>query len=168
MYDSASTFMLHNQQALSDQRDRAEYLAKKIGHEPTSWYEFSQSNASPKRSLALRTTVGVAIGAMVGVGAKLIASKYFSSIGSMGSVAIIGGTSTVGGLLGGLSAIEEEGPRQELINKYKLYLDDFERSVAPQQSKSQMVDEKSEVKKLNQVERVQTSRQQVADHTPSI
>lgn len=169
MSDSASLVtyvMLHNQQVLDEQRDRAGYLAKKTGQEPISWYEFSQSNPAPKRSFAQRITVGAAIGAAVGIVAKLIASKYFPNLGAMGTTGIIGGTSAVGGLVGGLSAVEEKGPRQDLINKYKLYLDDFEKTVSRQQSQSQSVVEAEVVPSSDHLGRVQASRQSAAKGNP--
>lgn len=108
-----------NEARLRDLEGRAQFLAKKTGQEPVSWYEFTREVPPEKPKTFANAAIGAGIGAVV--------------LG--GFAAATGGTALVlypalsgavlGGLLGGYHKTENTS-RSRQVDAYEQYLSQFE------------------------------------------
>jgi hypothetical protein len=123
-----------NMEHLNDQRDRANFIAKKTGYEPVSWYEFKQSmpREEPKTvaNMVLGSTIGLAVGLAIGIAFPPILFPLAIS------AAMIGGAA-------GAFTDTENTRRNKLVEKYKDYLDGFEALAGKEQAMTQGIDYKT-------------------------
>jgi hypothetical protein len=118
---------VRNEARLTDLRDRASYLAKKTGQEPTSWYEFKQ-HQPPERQKP-KGIGSLLLGAAVG---GLIGALFFPIAVITVPVGIV-----VGGIVGVNGWSTESTRRASTINNYEAYLDGFEQQAILQRGIAQ-------------------------------
>jgi len=108
-----------NNEKLQDLRDKADFLAKKTGQEPVSWYEFQQNVPKEEphsvRNLGIGAAIGMGLGALVGGGIGMVAAPAIVSLGFLGAI------------MGAFSDTQNRR-RKDLVEKYETYLNAFEKT----------------------------------------
>ncbi len=121
-----------NEARLRDLEGKAQYLAKKTGHEPVSWYEFTREVPPEKPSYLSNTAIGA------GIGGLALAGISFAT-GGLTLLPVLSGV-IVGGLLGGYHKTENTSRAQQ-VDAYEQYLNQFEAAQARGLSHEQTMDD---------------------------
>jgi hypothetical protein len=127
-----------NQQALTDIQGKADYIAKKSGQTPISWYEFQQENPPEKKPLLPEVIKGSALGAVLGLAVGAVVATTFSFVAApllllTALGAFLGGAA---GALGQSDAVARQGQ----IEKYGRYIDQFAQDVSRAPAKHHSVE----------------------------
>ena len=126
-----------NQQALTDLQGKADYIAKKSGQTPVSWYEFQQENPPEKKPLLPEVAKGSAMGAVLGLAVGAVLAFAFSMAAPLLAFAALGAA------VGGASAVftqSDAAIRQGQIEKYSRYIDQFAQEVSRAPAKHHSVE----------------------------
>jgi hypothetical protein len=144
-----------NHQLLTDLQGKAQYLAKKTGAEPMSWYEFQQMSPKEEPKTLRNLALGAVMGALIGAGIGLFAPPLLPAFALAG--AFLGG-------VGGAFSSTENSRRSNQVKGYEKYLNEFEvsyeRGVFPQQQLPT-----PEPQEGKNVERLRTQEAKVAEQS---
>lgn len=106
---------------LRDLEGYSNYIAKKTGETPVSWYEFSQTQESQKPNYLKNIAVGA------GVGAAALGAIALTGVLGPILVPALGSGAILGGLFGGYHNTENS-TRAKQVNAYADYLKTFEQT----------------------------------------